>query len=73
MFSNLRGKLLIINQIIILLVLLLLAGVGLYSLSGMHESSSQGAQQTATASEELARLAGQLHSMVGQFKNLTSC
>jgi len=41
MLEKLRGKSLIVNQIVILLILLLLAGIGLFALHAMKESADQ--------------------------------
>lgn len=41
MFEKLRGKSLIINQIAVLLILLTLAGIGLFALQAMKESADQ--------------------------------
>jgi methyl-accepting chemotaxis protein len=41
MLASLRGKSLVINQLAVLLVLFLLAGIGFYALHSMHESADQ--------------------------------
>ena len=41
MFAKLRGKSLVINQIIVLLVLLMLAGIGFFALHAMEKSADQ--------------------------------
>jgi methyl-accepting chemotaxis protein len=41
MIAGLRGKSLIVNQIVVLMVLLILTGVGFYSLSSMNKSANR--------------------------------
>ena len=41
MFKRLQGKSLIINQLVVLLVVLVLSGVGLYSINSIHDSASR--------------------------------
>ena len=41
MFKRLQGKSLVINQLVVLLVVLVLSGVGLYSINSIHDSASR--------------------------------